>query len=168
MLQVNGGTLPPHVIPYCLAAAGFAALLPLVGLVVRWVGQCLECACLEVEPSRWQRTIYGVVTFVEWAMPSGIAIAVRLYLGGQIVLSLAFCFCHAPGGNIYVFTHLQVGMYVAPKWTLPRVLGSLAEQIWCRMAPHSHRALMILVASGLVLGEGTASIASAFVTAALQ
>ena len=54
-----------------------------------------------------------------------------------------------------------VGMYVAPRWTLPRVLGCVAEQVWKRLHPGSHRGLMMVVASGLVLGEGTASILAA-------
>jgi len=41
------------------------------------------------------------------------------------------------------------------------VLGCLAEQAWARAHPASHRQLMVVVASGLVLGEGTASIFSA-------
>lgn len=57
-----------------------------------------------------------------------------------------------------------VGMYVAPRWTIPRVLGSVAEQVWRRVAPGSHRNLMVVIASGLVLGEGTA----ALITAALK
>ena len=54
-----------------------------------------------------------------------------------------------------------VGMYVAPKWTIPRVIGSLIEQGWLWWRPGSHASLMVVVASGLVLGEGTASIVTA-------
>lgn len=54
-----------------------------------------------------------------------------------------------------------VGMYVAPKWTIPRVIGSLIEQGWLVWKPQSHASLMVVVASGLVLGEGTASIVTA-------
>ncbi|DBA74426.1 TPA: OPT superfamily [Trebouxia sp. C0004] len=54
-----------------------------------------------------------------------------------------------------------VGMYVAPKWTIPRVIGSLIEQSWLTWKPRSHASLMVVVASGLVLGEGTASIVTA-------
>eukprot|EP00884_Botryococcus_braunii_P006444 jgi/Botrbrau1/15800/Bobra.4_1s0150.2 len=60
-----------------------------------------------------------------------------------------------------------VGMYVAPRWTIPRVLGSVAEQIWKRVAPGSHRNLMVVIASGLVLGEGTAALITAAVKALL-
>ena len=52
-------------------------------------------------------------------------------------------------------------MYVSPKWTIPRVVGSIAEQAWARASPQSHERLMVVLASGLVLGEGTASIATA-------
>ena len=54
-----------------------------------------------------------------------------------------------------------VGMYVAPKWTIPRVIGCLIEQGWLWWRPGSHASLMVVVASGLVLGEGTASIVTA-------
>ena len=58
-----------------------------------------------------------------------------------------------------------VGMYVSPKYTIPRVIGSLIEQGWLRSHPNSHAGLMVVVASGLVLGEGTASILTAVLTA---
>lgn len=48
---------------------------------------------------------------------------------------------------------------------MPRVIGCLVEQLWARVHPRSHRQLMVVVASGLVLGEGTASIFSALVLA---
>ena len=56
-----------------------------------------------------------------------------------------------------------VGMYVGPKYTIPRLLGSLAEQFWKRHRPTTHASLMVVVASGLVLGEGTSAIVVAFV-----
>lgn len=51
-----------------------------------------------------------------------------------------------------------VGMYVSPQFTIPRVLGTIAEQAWLRCNPNNHRDMMIVVASGLVLGEGTAAL----------
>lgn len=54
-----------------------------------------------------------------------------------------------------------VGMYISPRWTIPRVVGSMGEQLWRWYAPESHVRLMLVVASGLVLGEGTAAIALA-------
>ena len=80
-----------------------------------------------------QRLCRTLVTAAQIALPSGIGIA--------------------------------VGMYVSPKFTIPRVIGSLVEQIWFRSACRSHQKLMVIVASGLVLGEGTASIANAILKA---
>ena len=60
---------------------------------------------------------------------------------------------------------IAVGMYVNPRFTVPRVIGSLAEQAWLRGNCKSHKRLMVIVASGLVLGEGTASIVNAFAKA---
>ncbi len=51
-----------------------------------------------------------------------------------------------------------VGMYISPRWTIPRVIGSMGEQLWRWYSPDSHSRLMLVVASGLVLGEGTAAI----------
>lgn len=56
-----------------------------------------------------------------------------------------------------------IGMYVAPKFTLARILGSLAQQIWLKRNPTSHATLMVVVASGFVLGEGIAAIVVALV-----
>ncbi len=60
---------------------------------------------------------------------------------------------------------VAVGLYVSPKWTIPRVVGSLAEQIWLRCHKENHKRLMVIVASGFVLGEGTASIVTAVLRA---
>ena len=60
---------------------------------------------------------------------------------------------------------IAVGMYVNPRFTVPRVIGSVAEQLWLRGDGKSHKRLMVIVASGLVLGEGTASIFNAFAKA---
>ena len=51
-----------------------------------------------------------------------------------------------------------IGMYLTPDFTLPRVLGALLELGWRRLAPASHKRSMLVVASGLVLGEGIWSI----------
>ena len=59
-----------------------------------------------------------------------------------------------------------IGMYLTPDWTLPRVAGALAELAWRRTHPASHRRSMLVVASGLVLGEGVWSIAALFLKAA--
>ena len=51
-----------------------------------------------------------------------------------------------------------VGMYLTPDFTLPRVVGAVVELAWRRTLPASHRRAMLVVASGLVLGEGIWSI----------
>ena len=53
---------------------------------------------------------------------------------------------------------IGVGMYLTPDFTLPRFLGALVELTWRRCDEASHRRLMLVVASGLVLGEGLWSI----------
>ena len=54
-----------------------------------------------------------------------------------------------------------VGMYIAPNWVLPRCLGSLVQVLWRRADPQRHDRLMLLTASGFVLGEGLTSILNA-------
>ncbi len=59
-----------------------------------------------------------------------------------------------------------IGMYLSPYWTVPRFLGALAEVAWRRFWPATHRRYMIVVASGLVLGEGLLAILVAVLTSA--
>lgn len=59
-----------------------------------------------------------------------------------------------------------VGMYLTADWTLPRAAGSLIEWGWRRWSPDSHDRHMLMVASGLVLGEGCMSILGLVLTAA--
>lgn len=60
-----------------------------------------------------------------------------------------------------------VGMYLTPNWTVPRLLGSVVDQVWLLLSPASHAAFMMVTASGLVLGEGCASILTAIIHAAM-
>jgi hypothetical protein len=60
-----------------------------------------------------------------------------------------------------------VGMYLTANWTLPRVIGSIADQLWLLISPGSHAAFMMVTASGLVLGEGCASVVTAVLHAVL-
>jgi len=62
-------------------------------------------------------------------------------------------------------TAAGVGMYLTPNWTIPRVIGGVAQWIWKRHWPHAHDEYMIVVASGFVLGEGMMSIVTATLTA---
>jgi hypothetical protein len=60
-----------------------------------------------------------------------------------------------------------VGMYLTANWTLPRVVGSIVDQLWLLLSPGSHAAFMMVTASGLVLGEGCASVVTAVLHAVL-
>lgn len=130
VLQVNGGSLPSHVIPFCAAAAALAAMLPLISYLANASHD--TSTDLDTDPDL-QSAKTQISKVLIRSLPSGIGFA--------------------------------VGMYVAPKWTIPRVIGSLVEQGWLWWRPGSHASLMVVVASGLVLGEGTASIFTAVLTA---
>ena len=124
-MQVNGGQLPPHVLPFCCAAGALAALLPISSfLLQRHTDQSThqDLASPIQKPAR-------LAIILQKVLPSGIGFG--------------------------------VGMYVSPQWTLPRVIGSIVEQMWLFAHPRSHANLMVVIASGLVLGEGTASIVTA-------
>jgi uncharacterized oligopeptide transporter (OPT) family protein len=53
---------------------------------------------------------------------------------------------------------LAIGMYVAPNFTIPRFLGGLGGYIWAKKWKTSHHRFLLVVASGLLLGEGVMSI----------
>ena len=123
--QVNGGQLPSHVLPFCIASAILAAMLPLASFLIHSSSNEGDLS----QPADCWAARFPLSQKLLRALPSGIGFA--------------------------------VGMYVAPKWTIPRVIGSLIEQGWLIWRPQSHASLMVVVASGLVLGEGTASIVTA-------
>lgn len=120
---VNGGRLPPRVLPYAGAAAVIAAIIPIIRSVAAAYKARRDAAADGVVPR-----VDIAQILVSW-LPSGIAFA--------------------------------VGIYVSPRFTIPRVAGALVEQIWVRVSPSTHSKVMIVVASGLVLGEGTGSIVNA-------
>lgn len=128
-LQVNGGQLPSHVLPFCIASAVLAAMLPLASFFIHTTAKDADTISSSAEDTRSHGLSCAVGQKLLRALPSGIGFA--------------------------------VGMYVAPKWTIPRVIGSLIEQGWLWWRPGSHASLMVVVASGLVLGEGTTSIVTA-------
>ena len=128
-LQVNGGELPSHVLPFCIASAALAATLPLASFFIHTTATDIDATSSSAEDTRPRVMSCSVGQKLLRVLPSGIGFA--------------------------------VGMYVAPKWTIPRVIGSLIEQGWLWWQPGSHESLMVVVASGLVLGEGTTSIVTA-------
>eukprot|EP00633_Aureoumbra_lagunensis_P000572 CAMPEP_0197295470 /NCGR_PEP_ID=MMETSP0890-20130614/35615_1 /TAXON_ID=44058 ORGANISM="Aureoumbra lagunensis, Strain CCMP1510" /NCGR_SAMPLE_ID=MMETSP0890 /ASSEMBLY_ACC=CAM_ASM_000533 /LENGTH=550 /DNA_ID=CAMNT_0042771481 /DNA_START=159 /DNA_END=1811 /DNA_ORIENTATION=+ len=56
---------------------------------------------------------------------------------------------------------LAIGLYLPPRFSLPRIIAALAAHAWSKLAPESHAAYMVVLASGLVLGEGLASVCTA-------
>ena len=56
---------------------------------------------------------------------------------------------------------MAIGLYLTPDWTLPRVAGAVAFQIWQFVDYRSHMRYAIILASGFVLGEGLAGIGNA-------
>lgn len=60
---------------------------------------------------------------------------------------------------------LAIGMYLTPNFTIPRVIGSISEQVWLRGSVRSHQACMLVTASGLVLGDGIASMVTTIIKA---
>lgn len=56
---------------------------------------------------------------------------------------------------------LAVGMYLSPRFSMPRVFGAVAADLWRRWHPASHSRFMVVVASGFVLGEGVFSVLAA-------
>jgi len=54
-----------------------------------------------------------------------------------------------------------IAIYVTPNWTIPRVVGALVTYVWQKYWPDAHSELMVIVASGFVLGEGITSILTA-------
>ena len=55
-----------------------------------------------------------------------------------------------------------IGMYVTPNWTVARLIGALSAWAWsCRRSAKAGDTGVIMVATGLVLGEGLAALATA-------
>jgi Na+(H+)/acetate symporter ActP len=50
--QVNGGKLPPHVVPFCIAAAALAACLPIAALLLMRASIRLSDADLQMQQVR--------------------------------------------------------------------------------------------------------------------
>lgn len=139
LLQVNGGNLPQNVAPFCISFGLLAAALPVL--------------------EHW---LHGLVSAQRHAgSPDTAGAAAAMGGGGGSRRALAA----AVAGKLLAMCPsgigFAVGMYIAPKWTLPRVLGCVVERAWHRWSPGSHQQLMMVLASGLVLGEGTASIFTA-------
>ena len=97
---MNGGELPPHVLPFCAVGGAAAAVVAIAAFLLQRASQRMsEAPAVDMPESaaKWRARRAAAVAAAEWAIPSGIGVA--------------------------------VGMYVAAEWTLPRVIGCLAEQV---------------------------------------
>eukprot|EP00475_Leptophrys_vorax_P008841 TRINITY_DN15771_c0_g1_i1.p1 TRINITY_DN15771_c0_g1~~TRINITY_DN15771_c0_g1_i1.p1 ORF type:complete len:795 (+),score=202.69 TRINITY_DN15771_c0_g1_i1:185-2569(+) len=111
---MNGGQLPPMVIPFAVGFACVSALLPVIGYNLEKSGGLMIGKSFKLTKSM---------------LPSGVAMA--------------------------------IGMYIAPNFTLPRVVGATIFMLWNKYHKDSLEKYMIVAASGLVLGEGVMSIFTA-------
>lgn len=112
-----------------------------------WVGACTGVVLALVPDvldalKSWRRfspdsRVSRVISLIEWCWPSGIGLA--------------------------------IGAYILPQFVLPRVFGALIAMpsVWGRCAPLNYRGSMLVVASGLVLGEGIASMVTTIVKSLL-
>jgi hypothetical protein len=158
--QVNGGRLPEHVGPFCAGAAAIAAALPVLQLLLRRMQTKQQQARQQGVPQSPRR---GAGAFSSQRAPLLRQAGARLASTWRARSAVDWALALLPSG-----VGFAVGMYLTPNWTLPRLLGSVAEQTWLLLSPGSHAAFMVVSASGLVLGEGCASIVTAVIQAVLQ
>lgn len=155
--QVNGGRLPDHIGPFCAAAAAIAAALPVVQLLLKRV-QKSQGSRRPAPPS---------YTAHRGSLQAGNgmlqAAAARLWDAWRCRTAVDWVLALLPSG-----VGFAVGCYLTPNWTVPRLLGSVFEQAWLLLSPDSHAAFMMVTASGLVLGEGCASVVTAVVQAVVK
>lgn len=172
--QVNGGKLPEHVAPFCAAAAAIAAALPVLQHALQRLQQQQQPrrpppSAHEFRKSSEDGAEAAVMSVgssytasKEGGKGAGIAAAWRrLLLTWRSRSAVDWCLAALPSG-----VGFAVGMYLTPNWTLPRLIGSV-EQIWLLLSPGSHAAFMMVTASGLVLGEGCASVITAVLHAVM-
>jgi hypothetical protein len=160
--QVNGGHLPDHVLPFCIGAAAIAACLPLLNLVVRRLGGLPDHGDPPARPDDEPARPAGRAGLAAAAAALLRAAFGRLWREWRGRSAAEWVLALMPSG-----VGVAIGAYLQPQWTLPRLMGSIADQLWLFLSPGTHKAFMIVTASGLVLGEGCASIITAAITAAL-
>jgi hypothetical protein len=182
--QVNGGHLPEHIGPFCAGAGAVAAALPLLHLLLKRLQQQQQQQQQQQRAvnsssaraggsqqyslqysSHLQNPLAGSSRSKSAAGLSGVLqqAAARLWGTWSRRTAVDWCLALLPSG-----VGFAVGCYLTPNWTVPRLLGSVFEQTWLLLAPDSHAAFMMVTASGLVLGEGCASVVTAVVQAAVR
>lgn len=172
---VNGGSLPPHSGQFCIAAAlltlmlaGFCAY---AGVHRAADGHGSSSGggggsgsgslqpAVDAGPDRaasllrWRRTAAAVA---QW-LPSPVAFAIVRGGEGLWIERIA-----PPPKSLQ-------GMYVSPNWTVARLIGAAVAAAWearqARRGSGGGGTDVIMVATGLVLGEGLAALAAAALAA---
>jgi acyl transferase domain-containing protein len=164
--QVNGGHLPDHIGPFCAAAAAIAAALPVLHLFLKRLQQSERATKTPNAQDLYQPTAILSDVGAGYNNASSSAFqqaAERLWSTWQHRTAVDWVLALLPSG-----VGFAVGCYLTPNWTVPRVLGSVCEQAWLLLSPDSHAAFMMVTASGLVLGEGCASVVTAVVQAIVK
>lgn len=96
--------------------------------------------------------VWGHATGRKWTgyLPGGIAVAIGMFLFSFLWLPTVF--------RSWVLTFIRFqGMYNVPSFTLARAVGGLLAWYWVSIRKQSETPL-VLLASGLILGEGLLSI----------
>jgi uncharacterized oligopeptide transporter (OPT) family protein len=127
---VNGGSLPIHSAEFCVAAAVATVLVTSVALFVG-VHRSADGHAPVAQPSSTQLTAD--------VSPHGLrarAAAIVTWLPNPVAFA--------------------IGMYVSPSWTVARIIGAGVAVLWMCSKKHrpSASAVIIMLATGLVLGEG--------------
>lgn len=91
-------------------------------------------------PKIWQFGVVGGALISVTTM-------LRMYLGNHGSSHVRNLQRFVPGGIA-----LAIGMYTTPSFSIPRALGGLLS--WLYMRYHSDRTTVVVIASGLILGEG--------------
>ncbi|KAJ3339855.1 hypothetical protein HDU93_007740 [Gonapodya sp. JEL0774] len=129
---VNGGKLPESVVPWCIIGGVFGAFLPILELLL---SVPLSTTRGQSGDSFWDRAL-SILEKLDWN-------SWRIFFARLLPSGVGFA----------------IGMYITPNFVLPRVAGGIVAYLWRTKRPKSWRGGDgIVVASGLVLGEGVTSL----------
>jgi OPT family oligopeptide transporter len=97
----------------------------------------------DLPPMAWQFGICAGFIFI-------FATTIRIYLKSHSSAEIRALQKYVPGGIA-----VAVGMYTTPYFSIPRAVGGLLN--WWYMQYHQEETTIIVIASGLILGEGIVS-----------
>lgn len=161
--------MPDHIGPFCAAAAAIAAALPVLQLLLkrlqksaarRGAGSSGRKAAARIQYHAAGMSLNSDRHQADSVLEQA---AARLWDSWRHRTAVDWMLALLPSG-----VGFAVGCYLTPNWTLPRLIGSVLEQLWLLFSPGSHAAFMMVTASGLVLGEGCASVVTAVVQAVVK